>query len=247
MRGWWHVQRFTREDFAIAMPLFRRAAELDPEFALPHVGLTMIRLFEAVFHWAAKPADALADSLASARAALALDALDSLAHACLGTSLSLTGKHDDAVAACRRAIELNPSNVLAYVCLATAHVQRGEPEAGIRAAETAVRLGPNDMWLQLSVYLLSSLHYLARDYAKAAEAAKLAVQCAPQYPLAWRGLANALGQLGRLDEAREALTQFLLLAPNYTSEQAVRATVTFRDEAVFQHYLEGLRKAGWTG
>jgi hypothetical protein len=50
-----------------------------------------------------------------------------------------------------------------------------------------------------------------------------------------------------MDEARAALGQFLTLMPGYTTEQAARASVGFRDEAVFQHYLEGLRKAGWQG
>ena len=31
------------------------------------------------------------------------------------------------------------------------------------------------------------------------------------------------------------------------SEQTARSVMPFRDEAVFQHWLEGLRKAGWEG
>jgi uncharacterized protein YecE (DUF72 family) len=50
-----------------------------------------------------------------------------------------------------------------------------------------------------------------------------------------------------LDEAREALEQFLARMPGFTSEQEVRSLLPFRDEAVFQHWLEGLRKAGWEG
>ena len=89
-------------------------------------------------------------------------------------------------------------------------------------------------------------HYLARNYEKAAEVASLGVQRGPNYSLGWRCLAGALGQLGRLDEAREALEQFLARMPGFT-EQAARSFMTFRDEAVFQHLLEGLRKAGWEG
>jgi len=99
------------------------------------------------------------------------------------------------------------------------------------------------VWLSL----LSTGHYLARNYEKAAEVASLAVQRGPSYSNGWRSLANALGQLGRLDEAREALEQFLARVPGFTSEQAARSLLPFRDEAVFQHWLEGLRKAGWEG
>jgi Flp pilus assembly protein TadD len=70
-----------------------------------------------------------------------------------------------------------------------------------------------------------------------------AVQIAPHYVLGLRGRANALAQLGRMDEAREALAAFLAVSPNYTVTMG-RAGVPFSDEAVFQHYMDGLRKAG---
>jgi len=81
---------------------------------------------------------------------------------------------------------------------------------------------PNDAVLHVSLAFLSSGHYLARNYEKSAEVASLAVQRGPNYPQGWR-----------------------CLAPGY-SEQTARF-MTFRDEAVFQHWLEGLRKAGWEG
>jgi adenylate cyclase len=247
LRGWWHSWRLTREDFAIAMPLFLRATELDPGFALPHSGRAFVRMWEALFHWTDRPADAFAEGLASARIALALDPLSSSAHSTLGILLVCTGRLDEGQLASRRAIELNPSNVGGYAGLAFAQQLRGEPDEGIRAIETAIRLSPSDISLHTLVSLHSALLYLARDYAKAAEVARFVVQCAPQYPIGWRGLANALGQLGRLDEAREALAQFLVLSPGLSTDAAMRASVPIRDEAVFQHFLEGLRKAGWKG
>ena len=246
-RGWWHMWRFTREDFAAAVPLFRRAAELDPSLAQPHSGIALVRLFEAFFLWAAKPGEAFGEAMTNARAALAADSLDPLAHLTLGVVLAFTRKLDDALAMCRKAVELNPSNALGYSGLCATHMFRGEPEQGISAIETAIRISPNDALLHMWLASLSAVHYLARNYEKAADVARLSVQRAPHYPIGWRGLANALGQLGRMDEAREALGQFLALMPAYATEQAARASVGFRDEAVFQHYIEGLRKAGWKG
>jgi adenylate cyclase len=207
----------------------------------------VIGLFEAYFHWTDRPADALAEGLASARTALALDSQDPFAQAALGALLAFTGKHDEALAASHRALELDPSNSLGYVGIWLAHMFGGEPEPGIRAVEAWIRLSPKDAQLPVVFSALSALHYLARDYARAAEVAQLAVQGAPNHPIAWRNLANAHAQIGRVDEARAALAQFLTLAPKLSSEQAIRASTGFRDEAVFQHYLEGLRKAGWTG
>ena len=98
------------------------------------------------------------------------------------------------------------------------------------------------MWLGT----LSASCYLVRDYEKALQLARLSVQRAPHYPIGQRSLANALAKLGRMDEAREALTAFLALSPNYNAETA-RRSVVFRNEADYEHYAEGLRKAGWEG
>jgi adenylate cyclase len=246
-RGWWHACRFTREDFAIAGPLFSRAVALDPDFAVPHAALALLHMWEAYFHWTDKPAHTLAEGLTCARTALALDSQNSSAHGALGALLAFTGKLDEALAVSQRAIQLNPSSAPCYAVLAMTHLFRGDSEPGIRAIEAAIRLSPNDVFLHSWVSALSALHYVANDYAKAAEVAQLAVRHAPHFPPGWRNLANALGQLGRLDEAREALAQFLKLSPGLSTEQAMRASAPFRDEAVFQHYLEGLRKAGWQG
>ncbi|MGJ7506245.1 adenylate/guanylate cyclase domain-containing protein [Variovorax sp. GT1P44] len=247
VRGWWHFQRFTREDFAAAVPLFLRSLELDATQAVPHAGIAMVRLCEAFFLWTEKPQDALADAMTSARAALAANPLESMAYAALGFVLAVTGKPDEALAMCSKAIELNPSLAFGYHALCFTRLCLGEPQAAIQAIETAIRISPNDVVMPAWLSFLSTGHYFARNYEKAAEVASLAVQRGPGYAAGWRSLANALGQLGRLDEAREALEQFLARMPGFTSEQAARSVLTIRDEAVFQHWLEGLRKAGWKG
>lgn len=246
-RGMWHLQRFRREDFAMAVPLFRRAMQLDPRLAGPRSGVAAVRLCEAWFLWTATPREALGEAKTCALAALAADPFDATAYAILGYVLGRTGKHDEALAMCRSGIEHNPSYAAGYAALATTHLFRGEPELGIRAIETAIRISPNDSMLQNHLSLLSLGHYLAHNYENAVEVAKLTVLRDPCFPSGWRCLANALGQTGIIEEANEALEQCMALLPGFTTEQAARASVGFRDEAVFQHWLEGLRKAGWQG
>ncbi|MEO6364384.1 MAG: adenylate/guanylate cyclase domain-containing protein [Caldimonas sp.] len=246
-RGWWHIWRFTREDFVAAVPFFRRAAELDPHMAQPHSGIALVRVFEAFFLWTPKPAEAFAEAVVSARAAMALDDRDAAAYWTLGGVLAFSRRLDDALLLCKRAVALNPSDALGYAALCTAHLFRGEFAEGIRTNEAAIRISPNDPLLHIWLGTLSACHYMARNYEKAAEVARLAVQRAPRYPIGWRSFANALGQLGRMEEAREALARFLALMPGYSSEEAARASVGFIDESLLQHYLEGLRKAGWQG
>jgi adenylate cyclase len=247
MRGWWHFQRLTSEDFAAAVPLFRRSIALDASQAGPHAGIAMVRLSEAFFLWTEKPRDALAEAMTCARAALAADPLESVGYAALGFVLAVAGRHDEALAMCSKGVELNPSNAMGHHVLSFTQICLGEPDAAIKAIETAIRISPNDVMLPVWLSVLATGYYLARNYEKAAEVASLAVQRGPSYSFGWRSLANALGQLGRSDEAREALEQFLARTPGFSSEQAARSSLPFRDEAVFQHWLEGLRKAGWEG
>ncbi len=56
-------------------------------------------------------------------------------------------------------------------------------------------------------------------------------------------LISALGHLGRLDEAREVLDEALRPRPDF-SRSFVRDTHLIADEADFDHYIDGLAKAG---
>lgn len=245
-RARWHATRITHEDFAAAERFFRRAIELDKGMAPPHSGMAFVRACEGFFMWL-NPATAFGDAAKHARAALDLDPTESMACAVLAAVMGFTGALDEAVALGRKGIALNPSNPSAYFALCTVHLWRGEAQEGIEVGERSIRISPNDTLLHMFLGVLSGNYYIARDYTQALHIARLAVQRAPHYPPGWRTLANALGQLGQIDEAREALAQFLKLMPAFTSEATARTSLGFRDEALFQRYLEGLRKAGWQG
>jgi adenylate cyclase len=241
-----HVHRPTPEGLDEAEVWCRRAHQLDPGCAQALVGLATIANFRGVFGWAA-PKEAFAAAAAHAREALAIDPADPDALRSLAMTLAVTGRPDEAMALATQAVKLNPSSAPASRALATACWLRGDAAAGVAAAERAIRLSGSDPWLYQYLSLLSACHYTGKDYERAAEVARLAVERDPHYAFGWRGLASALAQLGRVDEARAALARFLERVPGYTSEAAARAMMGFRDEALFQHYLEGLRKAGWTG
>jgi len=63
----------------------------------------------------------------------------------------------------------------------------------------------------------------------------------PDYPLAYRWLAAALGQTA---EAKEALEKAIAIAPA-TFDMYVRQGVPWHRSQDRAHMLEGLRKAGW--
>jgi adenylate cyclase len=86
--------------------------------------------------------------------------------------------------------------------------------------------------------------YFLREYEGAIEAAKEALRSHPAHPWSYRWLAAALGQAGRLDEAKQALQQAIAFAPKQFDMFVRQRAPWFRIED-YEHMMEGLRKAGW--
>jgi adenylate cyclase len=88
--------------------------------------------------------------------------------------------------------------------------------------------------------------YFIRDYAATVEVAKRAIRYYLDFPNPYRWLAAALGQLGRIEEAKEALEKAIAILPA-SFERNVRTRVPWMRPEDHAHMPEGLRKAGWRG
>jgi adenylate cyclase len=86
-------------------------------------------------------------------------------------------------------------------------------------------------------------YYFCAEYEHAAVAAAQVVRLYPNYPFPYRWLAAALGQLGQVHGAREALKQAITIAPEIFDMFVRRGVPWIRPED-HTHMLEGLRKAG---
>ena len=76
--------------------------------------------------------------------------------------------------------------------------------------------------------------------------AKQVIREYPEYPQSYRWLAAALGQLGRTDEAKQALEKAIAVAPA-VFDIFVRQGVPWIRPEDHAHMVEGLHKAGWRG
>ena len=91
------------------------------------------------------------------------------------------------------------------------------------------------------LFNVGAAHFLAGRYPEAVDSAKRSLQLRSGQPGAYRLLAASYGYLGRSEEAKSALDAMLRLTGDFSAEH-LRA---FLPPAVVEHYLEGLRKAGW--
>lgn len=244
-RGAWYAGQYTPDAFKEAATLWLAAAERDKQFSMPLAAAAFVKLVESLLGWS-DPAEAVGETYRLALTAKSLDPLDPVALAIFGMACAMIGQHDAAIDNSRRSVELNPSSFIGHGSLGFARFFNGQPAEAAAELETAIRLSPNEPMLPNAVSLLASSYYMSGDYGKSLEIALIAVQRTPQFPLAHRHMANALGQLGRVEEGRQALARLMELAPGYSSEVA-RRTARFRHEADFEHYMAGLRKLGWSG
>jgi adenylate cyclase len=86
--------------------------------------------------------------------------------------------------------------------------------------------------------------YFSREYEAAIEAATPGIRSNPDFPPTYRWLAAALGQIGRIEEAKEALEKAIEIAPAAFDMHIRQRPPWFRPED-HAHIVEGLRKAGW--
>jgi len=110
--------------------------------------------------------------------------------------------------------------------------------------ERSIRLDPYNPMLANRLNLLALGLYFSGDYKAAIAAAKRALRTNPEYPLPYRWLAAALGQLGRTAEAKEALERAIEIAPA-SFDIYVRRRMPWHRPEDYAHMLDGLRKAGW--
>jgi adenylate cyclase len=242
-RGLWHLHKFSSEDNTRAQALFREAIDLDPTFAAAYCGLAWAQSQAATTLQTHNLAEAQNLAEALARRAVTLDPADAEAHSTLGLVLWLRGDHKGAVAETRQALAISPNLAFAHALFGATLIFSGQPREGIIAIHTAIRLDPNDPMLPSRLNHVALGHYFCREYDAAVEAAKQAIRSNPDYPLPYRWLAAGLGQIGRSEEAKEALEK---VSPA-SFDMYVRGRVPWMRPEDHAHMLEGLRKAGWKG
>jgi adenylate cyclase len=241
-RGLWHLSETTAEDNALAQRLFERAIALDPTFSRAYVGLAMAQTQAAELHGRGLR-EAMNSAEILARRAVALDGADAEARSQLCHALWRRGDYEGALAEAEWALATAPNLAFAHHMLGATLIFSGQPKEGLAAIEKSIRLDPRDPRSVARLNQLALGLYFSRDYAAAAEVAKGAIRSYPDIPHPCRWLAAALGQLGRIEEAKEALQKAIAIAPA-SFDMYVRNRVPWMRPEDYAHMLDGLRKAG---
>jgi adenylate cyclase len=135
-----------------------------------------------------------------------------------------------------------PNLAYAHHELGATLIFSGRPKEGLAALGRSIRLDPRAPESANRLNQLALGFYFCREYAAAVEAAKRAIRAYPDYPNYYRWLAAALRQLGRIEEAKEALKMAIAIAPA-SFDMYVRGRAPWMRPEDVAHMLEGVMEA----
>ncbi len=168
LRGRHHLARFTAVEMQKGREYFEQAIELDPNYPLALLGLS---LYYSTFggHGFAPARQALSEAEVAVVKALEIDDSLALAHAQLGNILLHRWEWSLAATSIERALDLDPDLDHAYSAKAALMFHTGAYEQAIDFQRRAIELDPLSI---LSRLILASVSRIAGDYEVAIQAAR---------------------------------------------------------------------------
>lgn len=239
LRGWHYYDRKTRSANSQARQMFKKAIELDPQYASAYVALGAYYYQAAVSGWTEFSDQALQRAYDLAQKALAIEEANASAHRLLGEIYLRRAQYDLAAGELKRAIELNPNDAKSFGTLGAVLLYSGRTDEAIQSMETEMRfnphLDPGD------IMELGLGYYLKGRYEDSIKTLEKGVGHKPDFVGHHIHLAAAYAQSGRSEEARQAAEKVLRLDPFFETKSYGSA---FRNPADRAALVEGLRKAG---
>ena len=233
-------ERFTKEDLKKAQELFRKAIEIDPNFARGYVGLTHTYDMEISLGFSDSIQKSMKNLLASARKAIALDHYDGEPHILLALYYKYLDDYDRALAELDQAVNLNPNSAEILALAAWVFTKAGLPERALKAIEQAVRLNPHyPDWYNGS---FKEAYFYNRQFEEAISWSRKALVPEPLADPLIRAMSYA--QLGREQEAARDVAKLFEANPDYSAEKYLSETGTFARDVEMILFLDSHEKAG---
>jgi TolB-like protein/class 3 adenylate cyclase len=245
--SWVHRGR-TPNHIAQARSFFDRALAADPDNVDALVGSAATDIADGGNSFVADPGAAFARAEAKLTQALSSFPDHARGHAFFGYVKILTKRAVEGIAECEHALALDRNLANAHAYIGLGKIFTGRAEEAEAHINDALRLSPRDM----SAYAWLTEVGIAKNHLGDCEQAVLwcrrAIEANRNYPEAHFHLAAALARLGRLDEARSAVSAGLALNPSFTVSRARINWTAMSDDPIHPLQLapifEGLRIAG---
>jgi TolB-like protein/tetratricopeptide (TPR) repeat protein len=211
LQGRYYWNRLADEGVETALEHFDQATQIDPSFALAHVGKARVQLLKAEYY-RATPRPVLEAARQSVKRALDFDQDLFEAHLALGeVRRMLEWDWRGAEKAYAQAIVLNPSHETAHRSYALLLAALARPAEAIRESDRALEMDP------LCVVVNSGgsawVRYMVGDDDGAIARSSKAIELEPRYLIAHRVLAAAYLHSGRAQDAITVLETAMAMSP----------------------------------
>ncbi len=239
----------TKKDYQQARQYLERAIKLDPGLASAHHHLSLVNFMEWMAHWVDDRDRAFTDAMNAAQTAVALDDTDGRVQGQLGMLHLFRREFDEAGQCFRQALRLNPNDFQIIGLHGFYLTAIGDHDHAIEQFDRAMRLNPIEpswiKWIRGIAYFTGEKFEDAINDLRSIEKPMNEVR-------GWLAASYAL--VGRIDEARAMIAEFLRIAEQ---EMAVfpgreleawqpywHGAIEYKNEADFDRLYEGLRTAG---
>jgi len=244
LRGLAAFHQWTREGNNGALLFFRKAIELDPNFASAYGNAARCYGQRKTHGWVTDRTSEIAETARLARRAGELGKDDAVALHNAGIAVAfVVGDLDDAAAYIDRALALDQNLASAWAASSLVRVWLGEPEVAIEHATRAMRLSPHDPLTFFMQSAIAAGHFFAGRYADASSWAERSIHEHPGH-IHSTAVAAAAGALaGNQIAAGKAMAQLRQIYPDLRISN-LRDLWPIRRAEDFDRWAEGLRKAG---
>jgi tetratricopeptide (TPR) repeat protein len=240
----WLNKGFTPDNVAQARGFFDRALAADPDNVDALVGSARADFLAGGLFFVTDPTAAFFAAEAKLTKALSSVPDHARGHTTLGYVHTYTKRAAQGIAECEHALALDRNLAQAHSGIGWGKIFIGRAEETEAHIAEALRLSPRDTF----AFAWGAAKSHVGSYEQAAVWFRRAIEANRNNPPPYFWLAAALAHLGRLDEARSAVTASLALNPTFTVCRARALWTAMSDDPTYlaglEPVFEGLRKAG---
>jgi TolB-like protein/thioredoxin-like negative regulator of GroEL len=248
LQGWEHYLRRTPEDFAKALPYFKKAIELDKNYGRAYAALALTYWNSSIFGWSKSlgvESSSPARILAREYVEIALKHPTSIAHR-VASDMSLHRRnYGEALAEAKRAIAYDPNDAESHVMMGRVLICIGRPEEAIDFLEKAMLLDPRNLAGPLGIIGLA--RFCTGELQEAVIQTERALKHNPDRTGFASILAVAYAYLGQDQKAQTALASYIKTWGNPPHLPQVMYAFPFKNTEVADRFAEGLLRAGLPG
>ena len=215
LKGRYHFEKWTPEDFKAAAEFFEKAIARDPSYAAAYAGLANVYANQA--YYGISGHEPFEKGRTLAQRALELDPQNPEAHISLASvDMFYFRNFTEAEGEVNKALALDPSFAYAHLVASWFALEMGRIQEAITESRKAVEL---DSLSPLYNNMLGEMYYFQRDYNHAIEQQKITLGINPKYSDAIASLGNAYQQM---KDYKQAMEQWITVAELNGNEAQAR-------------------------